>query len=148
MLVTDADYPGMKQRDVDYITIRLIDDLMHLNNDHTPHLALSSTSNPNSNSPFTNSIPTRPFSLLSTPCPKTLSLSPLWLSQFSTVILEHHRNLSSSNATSFYPWTWKQREKAKAKMDHGCSSSLGAHSSTVTSEIMIVSFFLVTKVIR
>lgn len=43
MLVTDADYPGIKQRDVDYITIRLIDDLMHLNNDHTPHLALSST---------------------------------------------------------------------------------------------------------
>lgn len=30
MLVTDADYPGVEQRDVDYIAIRSIDELMHL----------------------------------------------------------------------------------------------------------------------
>lgn len=28
-----------------------------------------------------------------------------------------------------------------ARMDHGCSSFLGAHSSAFASEIMIVSFF-------
>lgn len=30
MLVTDADYSGVEQRDVDYIAIRSIDELMHL----------------------------------------------------------------------------------------------------------------------